>query len=52
MAASKRKRESKQVFDEIKAKTKEIINNRKKINSVIDLLSFLEVHSNLVIKSI
>lgn len=43
MAASKRKRDLKHVFEDIKTKTKEVIQNRKKINHVIGLQCYLEV---------
>nr|CAG4647854.1 EOG090X04ZD [Moina brachiata]SVE92977.1 EOG090X04ZD [Moina brachiata] len=46
MAASTRKRESKQnqkeISENIKQKTKEIIQNRKNINNVIDIFGYLE----------
>nr|CAG4650111.1 EOG090X04ZD [Sida crystallina] len=49
MAASKRKRESKQIFDDIKVKTKEIIQNRKKVNHIIDFQTHLENEESTVV---
>ena len=53
MAASKKKtRESKlnqrEIFDNIKSKAKEAIQNRKKVNYVIDLQSYLEASWTLI----
>lgn len=54
MAASTRKRESKQnqkeISENIKQKTKEIIQNRKNINNVIDIFGYLEVTYSFVIR--
>lgn len=47
-APSTRKRDSKQnqreIFDTIKLKTKEVIQNRKNINHIIDIQLYLEVN--------